>query len=244
MSEDQSPVWVADHELPGFQALTMRFPDDYDGPVVATLVRHRAGTLTNRAFLFIHGWNDYFFQEHLAQECNEHGFNFYALDLRKYGRSLHGAAHPNFCKDMREYFSDISAAITVVTQEEGNEYVVLGGHSTGGLLASLYANSGSLRARVKALWLNSPFFRFNITRPQDAALLPVVKTAGRFAPFATLSSLPSPYGESLHRDHRGEWQFNTDLKPVGAFPAYFGWVRAVLLAQARVQQGLNIECPV
>ena len=31
--------WVEDRLLPGFEARTLEFPDDYDGRVVATLVR-------------------------------------------------------------------------------------------------------------------------------------------------------------------------------------------------------------
>src|ERR1044072_928893 len=112
MPDSQPPPWADDQELPGFQSLTLRFPDDYDGPVAATLVRCRTASPSRKAFLFVHGWNDYFFQAHLAEPCNAHGFNFYALDLRKYGRSLQHAGarslHPNFCKDIREYFSDIS----------------------------------------------------------------------------------------------------------------------------------------
>ncbi len=244
MSEDRSPAWEADEELQGFQSLKLYFAADYDGPVVSTLVRRRAGSPSRKAFLFVHGWNDYFFQEHLAEACNAHGFNFYAIDMRKYGRSLGGAPHPNFCKDMREYLSDISAAIAVVTGEEDNDYLVLGGHSTGGLICSLYANQGALRTRVDALWLNSPFFAFNSGGGENAALLPVIVLAGRFAPFATIGGLSTAYGESLHRDYHGEWLFNKDLKPIKPFPTYFGWVRAVFLAQQRVRRGLDIECPV
>ena len=94
--------------------LSARGKDDYDGPVVATLVRRRAEGPARKAFLYIHGFVDYFFQEHLAAQCIAHGFNFYALDLRKYGRSLGTAPHPNFCKNIGEYFSDISAAITTL----------------------------------------------------------------------------------------------------------------------------------
>ena len=32
-------VWQPDRFLPGFEALELEFPDDYDGRVLATLVR-------------------------------------------------------------------------------------------------------------------------------------------------------------------------------------------------------------
>jgi alpha-beta hydrolase superfamily lysophospholipase len=34
------------------------------------------------------------------------------------------------------------------------------------------------------------------------------------------------------------------LKPLHGFPAYFGWIGAVLAAQHKVHAGLDIKCPV
>ena len=146
MSQQQSTQWSADLALPGFEAVTLHFPDDYDGAVTATLVRRRLTTPTRQAILYVHGYMDYFFQAHLAEQCTQHGYNFYALDLRKYGRALDHAAHPHFCKDIREYFPEISAALLIMTEEDANTWVVLNGHSTGGLLAALYAHAGAQKA--------------------------------------------------------------------------------------------------
>ena len=114
MPDGQPVPWSPDSLLPGFEAVTLRFPDDYDGPVRATLVRRRAAAPTRRAVLYIHGFIDYFHQAHLAGEYNARGYHFYALDLRKYGRSLRGDPHPNFVKDVREYYPEISAAIAPI----------------------------------------------------------------------------------------------------------------------------------
>ena len=64
---------------------------------MATLVRRRADAPTRRAVLYLHGFVDYFFQTHLAEFFTDRGFDFYALDLRKYGRSLLPHQTPNFC---------------------------------------------------------------------------------------------------------------------------------------------------
>ncbi|EMH0102058.1 alpha/beta hydrolase, partial [Acinetobacter baumannii] len=71
----------------GYEQLTLNFPDDYEGKVVATLVRKKATQPTQKAVLYIHGFLDYFFQTEMAEQFNAHGYDFYALDLRKYGRS-------------------------------------------------------------------------------------------------------------------------------------------------------------
>jgi alpha-beta hydrolase superfamily lysophospholipase len=237
-------AWTADTLLPGYEATTIHFPDDYDGPVTATLVRHKASAPGAGAFLYVHGFIDYFFQEHFADQCNAHGYDFYALDLRKYGRSLGASKHPNFCKDVREYYPDITAAIKIIRQEEGNPFLVLSGHSTGGLICALYAAEWAARDKIGALFLNSPFFDFNVP-PAVKAVSGLIAQAGRVAPFATLKgNLSQLYPMSIHKDHHGEWIFDLRLKPLEGFPTYLGWIRAIRRAQARVRRSLAIACPV
>ncbi|MEO8285646.1 MAG: alpha/beta hydrolase [Chloroflexota bacterium] len=238
-----STRWNEDVALKGFEAATLRFADDYDGPVVATLVRRLSPTATHKAFLYIHGFVDYFFQEHLAEQCNGHGYNFYALELRKYGRSLGKAVHPNFAKDMSEYYEEITAALKIITEEDGNSAVVLNGHSTGGLLAALYANDGPLKARISAIILNSPFFDFNVAG-RDRALLSVAAPLGKLFPHASLPmTVPSVYAQSLLKSRSGEWEYDTRLKPENGFPVYLGWLNAIRQAHRRVAAGLNIKAP-
>src|SRR5687768_3536362 len=83
------PHWVRDPELgDGFVQTTMRFLPDYDGEVIATLVRNEPlVSQAKGAVLYLHGFIDYFFQRHVAEAFNGAGYDFYALDLRKYGRS-------------------------------------------------------------------------------------------------------------------------------------------------------------
>ncbi|MBV8033236.1 MAG: alpha/beta hydrolase, partial [Betaproteobacteria bacterium] len=188
--------WRPDRLLAGFEALELRFPDDYDGEVVATLVRLPGGEAPLGPVLYIHGYNDYFFQAHMARRFAAEGYAFHALDLRKHGRSLRPGQHPNFCKDIAEYFADLSRAI-----EEIGAPVLLAGHSTGGLVCSLYAarceEEGTRASRVRALWLNSPFFDWRVPdwkRPQ----IHMAAALGRFSPFArTPEALPRGYTESL-----------------------------------------------
>src|SRR3954447_11520610 len=95
--------WQPDRLLPGFEALELEFPGDYDGEGVATLVRFPAGNAPRGPVLYVHGFSDYFFQRHMAERFTHECYAFYALDLRKHGRSLRGHQHPNFCKSVTEY---------------------------------------------------------------------------------------------------------------------------------------------
>ena len=55
---------------------------------MATLVQPACRAAHHRAVLHVHGFADYFFQTVAADCWVERGYDFYALDLRKYGRSL------------------------------------------------------------------------------------------------------------------------------------------------------------
>lgn len=244
MHQHDQLTWCPDTVLTGFEAATLHFPDDYEGPVYATLVRRQATEPTQRAVLYIHGYTDYFFQVHLADQFNAHGYNFYALDLRKYGRSLRDGQHPNYCRDLHEYFAELSAALRIITERDANKGVVLCGHSTGGLTSALYADAGAERHRINALVLNSPFFAFNLNRRHLTAVKALAGVADAL-PFAQLPSRrPVPYIQSIHANHRGEWSFDLRWRPLHGFPIYAGWLRAILHAHRRLRQGLAIHCPV
>jgi len=231
--------WQADRLLPGFESREFGFPEDYDGRVVSTLVRLPAGDAPRGAVLYVHGFIDYFFQRHMAERFAAEGYAFHALDLRKHGRSLLAHQHPCFCKDVAEYHADISRALEAIDAP-----VLLAGHSTGGLVCALYAAQGERREQLRALWLNSPFFDWRVDAFKRAQL-GVAALAGRAFPFLSDPKAVRPeYVRSIHREFGGEWDFDLKLKPLYGFPAYFGWIGAILAAQAKVHAGLAIRCPV
>jgi alpha-beta hydrolase superfamily lysophospholipase len=204
--------------------------------VLATLVRLPAGSAPRGAVLWVHGFIDYFFQRHVAERFALEGYAFYALDLRKHGRSLRPHQHPNFCKTVAEYYPDITRALDVI-----GEPVLLAGHSTGGLVSALYAHEGPHREQVQALWLNSPFFDWNLpdwrrTQVHMAAAL------GRFFPFLNDPKALLPHYTQALLDQG--WEFDTALKPVPGYPVYYGWLGAIADAHARVHRGLDVRCPV
>ena len=228
-------AWQPDALLPGFEALELEFAPDYDGPVCATLVRLPGGEARRGAVLYVHGFIDYFFQRHMAERFALEGYAFYALDLRKHGRSLRPHQRPNFCKDLSEYYPELTRAI-----EEIGAPVLLAGHSTGALVCSLYAHEGERRGEVRALWLNSPFFDWKLPDMRRVQL-DFAAALGRAFPFLKdPRRLPPGYTQGLLAD----WEFDTRLKPVEGFPMHFGWISAINQAHARVQRGLAIGCPV
>jgi len=229
---------------PDFEQRVLPQPADYEGAVQSTLVRQRAVGPAPKAVLYIHGFNDYFFQREMALRYQQHGYQFYALDLRKYGRSWLPHQRPNNVRDLREYYADIDAALAVM-QAEGHPTVLLSAHSTGGLIAALYAQEGVNRAAVSALFLNSPFLALAQGWAGQHLGLPLAAAVGRFAPGLKIpGTLPSHYGASLHRQHRGEWDYYLPWKPLAVFPITTGWLRAIHAGHRRVRRGLAIAVPV
>lgn len=218
---------------------------DDEGEVVATLVTRRASAPTKQAVLYLHGYVDYFFQTHLAEFYTERGYDFYALDLRKYGRSLLEHQTPNFARSMGEYFPEIDEAIRIIRAEDRHDSVLVNGHSTGGLIAALWAHRVRGRGLVQGLFLNSPFFEFNEPWAVRKGLLPVVALVGRLFPYVGLpQDLGRAYGKSLHRHYYGEWDYNLAWKPLRGYTIHAGWIRGIRQAHRQVQQGLAIDVPV
>lgn len=226
-----------------FISQTIHLVPDYEGEVTATLIASKFNIGNRRSILYLHGYIDYFYQVHMCEKFIENNFDFYALDLRKYGRSLMPHQHPNYCKNVEEYFEEISYAIERIN-ETSNGQVYLLGHSTGGLIASNYMNSGEARSLVKALVLNSPFFDFNKSGIEKALLPLVAKVYSFVSPYAKVErALSSVWPKAIHKDYQGEWDFDLKWKPIEGFPTYFKWVAAISKAQ-KLLHSSNISVPI
>ncbi|MFF5290899.1 alpha/beta hydrolase [Paractinoplanes globisporus] len=230
---------------PPYERHTIDLGSDDEGPVVATLVRRRADRPSRRAVLYVHGFVDYFFQTHLADFFVEHGWDFYALDLRKYGRSLLPHQTPNFARSLTDYYPELDEAARIIREVDGHTQMLVSGHSTGGLITSLWSHSRQGSGLVDGLFLNSPFFDFNVPwlvkRPLMTAIVGISgRTPYRKIPTASLGL----YGESLHTDHRGEWTYDLAWKPIAGFPVTAGWLNAIRRGQRRLRAGLSIDAPI
>jgi len=236
--------WEVDTVLgPGFEKHTVVQPDDYSGAVRATVVRHRSDCGDSTAILYIHGYNDYFFQQEEAERMADSCYHFYAVDLRKYGRSLLPEQEPYELHDISEYYADIDSAITAM-RSDGIRRTILMGHSTGGLVASSYMGAYP-DSMICALVLNSPFLEWNMNAFMRKAAIPAVGFLGKIFPGMKISqgSSDSPYGESLLRGRHGEWNFNTDWKTIRPRKVEASWLGAITRAQKNVRKG-RISVPV
>ena len=239
--------WEPDAALGGdFQARTIALRPDAHGDVVATLVRLPARANPGRgSLLLVHGWADYFLQGELAGQLAELGFDVYGLDLRRYGRSIRPGQELNYSTDMHDYFEELDAAVQLIRAEPGYSRLVVFGHSTGGLITSLWAHARRADGIVDGLVLNSPWLE--LAEPWHLRVLasPFIQLLGRVSPMYALRPTSSTaYGESLHKDYHGEWDYRLDWKPLPAVPVRAGWLAAVRRAHGELHRGLAVAGPV
>ena len=93
--------------------------------------------------------------------------------------------------------------------------------------------------------LNSPWLDMRGSILLRTAGTAVVRQLGGRQPMREIPrEITTIYGESLHRDYSGEWEFDLAWKSLQSWPAYAGWLRAIRDAHAEVHRGLDIACPV
>ncbi len=228
------------------QGFEMRYVDqgvDYSGHVRSTIVRLKSPCAAGVGVLYVHGFNDYFFQADMAREFTDRCYDFYAVDLRKYGRSIMDGQQKFQVRDLREYFADIDSAV-VQMQADGIRRIVLMGHSTGGLITSLYM-SGNPAQAICAMILNSPFLDWNQSKLQERILIPAVRSISGIA-----GSMKIPqgggdgYARSLLRRFGGEWDYNTDWKLIHSPAVEAAWIAAIDDAHDVVQNDPRIAVPI
>jgi len=228
-----------------FEKTTIECEDDYEGRVVATLLSKQMPDSLDqkKAVLYIHGYGDYFFQYHLADFYLGEGYNFYALDLRKHGRSWLPHQRPCFMKSIDEFYEEINKALQKI-KDAGNDFILLNGHSAGGLVSALYADEGGKKDLIDALLLNSPFLNWPFDPAMETGIY-AMAAFGRLRPYGQAPTGSDPmYGHTIHADHYGEWDYTTAWKPFSGFPKYLGWANAICEGQDKVAKGLTIDVPV
>lgn len=237
--------WHPDILGNGYEMRTVDQGTDYSGPVVSTIIRKLAGDTiaTGRpAILYIHGFNDYFFNPELGEQAVAHGYDFYAVDLRKYGRSIRPGQRIFECRSLTEYFPDIDSALVEINRHQPDATMLMG-HSTGGLITAFYM-AQTHNPQVNALVLNSPFLDWNLGWMEH--LVPAISFWGKLFPNTRIKQGESTaYSESLLKTDHGEWEYRTDWKLRHSPDVTAGWVRAIHTAQQSLRNGkAHIDIPI
>ncbi|MDO5671286.1 MAG: alpha/beta fold hydrolase [Actinomycetaceae bacterium] len=218
------------------------------------------------AVLYVHGWNDYFYQTHLARVMSALGAAFYAVDLRRYGRSSRGANNEpyGFVRNLNDYGLEFSSALDIINAEHPGLPVIMMGHSTGGLSTALWAAKNPERLACLLLispWLRSQPGHYFFKKPRFTRA--VLRAGTRVAPTKSLpmASL-NLYSRSIsgwHEDADGPlpaylrpftgdpavrgWWANPAWKILPTAPYRFGWLHAIVSGHLEIMDGLQAAVP-
>ena len=258
--------WRTDVLGKGFDFLHLDLGEDAEGALEATLVRslpqprnfwerglQGPRPLSDVDVLYVHGWSDYFFQRGLAEFWTARGARFYALDLRKCGRSLREGQTPGYVEDLSDYDLEITLALEEMghglatdASNASDRRLVLFGHSTGGLTLSLWADRH--RGIADALILNSPWLELQLSGAVRKAMAPVMSFRAALNPRElALPQLDLGFYKRAQRmvaDPREQADVNPLWRPEVSLPVLVGWFRAILDGHSRVAAGLQIGAPV
>lgn len=235
--------WQPDILGDDYQMRYIHHANDYSGPVRSSIIKKTSLISNGIGVLYIHGYNDYFFQKELGDQFTKHGINFYATDLRKYGRSIVNRSTMFEVRDLSEYYADIDSALYIM-KADGISNIFIMGHSTGGLIATLYVKNHPDKT-LKGLILNSPFYEWNMSKFMKYVLIPIVGAIGNVFPNISIpQGENTAYGESLLKDFHGEWEYNRNWKLMQSPPVRSGWLQAINKAHDDILIGERIKIPI
>ena len=158
--------------------------------------------------MYVHGWNDYFYRRHESEFWESLGIPFYAVDLRKFGRSLRDGQTPGYIEDLHDYAAEFNALRDLVVAEQGEQVrILLVAHSQGGLSSVLWLNSQRTH-HVEAVALDSPWLELQGNRMFRILSTPVVQ-AFQLGGGKTVMPMRDPgfYYRCIDCETGGDWDY-------------------------------------
>lgn len=231
--------------LEGYEARYVDHGIVFDGPCRSTIIRKLCPGKSKKAFLYVHGFNDYFFQKEMGERFVDSGYNFYAVDLRRYGRSWQPWQYPFNVRKQAEYFEDIDSALSQI-RKDGNVDITLGGHSTGGLTVSYMAAMKGARIGVNRVVTDSPFLEWNFSAFMRNVGAPLIEFLSKISPNSKIKQGHCDgYAYSLLKEYYGEWEYDTAWKMIYSPPVTYSWVGSINHAQSELMKKAgNITVPI
>jgi len=114
--DNSLPQKAVDPELGAPYAVYPIEVNPYDKVFHSTLVEYPFGSSPRTVspvssprgiVLYVHGYNDYFFQEELAEKSDSAGFAFFAIDLHYNGRSYREGDPRSDMRSVKEYYAEL-----------------------------------------------------------------------------------------------------------------------------------------
>lgn len=233
----------------GYVAQRLELGEDEEGPLIATLLHREPADGTPGSagaddekppILLMHGWSDYIFHRDLMEHLGQRGHDVWGLDLRKYGRSLLPGQTATAVDHLNRYDQEIGASLRIIGRERPP---ILLAHSTGGLIAALWAQRHP--GTVRGLALNSPWLEMHLGPvSRSLAEAPVRLLADRLRERPILPVGSDHFARSTHRDYGGSYDYDLSLKPPGGHRLPASTLAAIIEGQSRLAAAGPLSIPV
>lgn len=221
-----------------------KFITNKDG--TKSLLTFKENKENTKAFIWIHGMNDYFHHYHIADELLKNGFNVYAITLRNYPKGDTDRRYLFYTDDMGDYIEDIDLQLGWILANKSPKKVVLYGHSTGGLVSTAYMHEGKHKDKINGVVLNSPFFDFHDSSMNEFILKNLIPIIALVSPrFVVKSGENELTGPDYFKDVLSRYHFNQNKKLTYPYHVFAGWINTVAKYHTKVQmQKIQIRMPI
>lgn len=201
--------------------------------------------------VYVHGWNDYFYQPHLARMFSQLGAAFYALDLSRYGRNMPqwaGKPWNGYVEDFTDYDPELDWAVANAREEHPGLPLLVMGHSMGGLVVSGWA--ARHHDDFDGIIFNSPWLVHDVSGvPAGIQIRRLLADYGQEKHFALPQGPDTVYSDSLvgyraigsplprrlvpfqNDPSVAGWIINPNWRILAGAPTFVGWISAVFQAQ-------------
>ena len=200
----------------------------------------------SKAFIWIHGFNDYYFHFNIDNKLVNDSFDIFAITLRGYGQTVQLINKDKLFNidTLDKYIIDIDSNLHYIIEILKKDYneIVLYSHSLGGLVSSVYLNKGKYRNKITKLVLNSPFYDFRkFTLFDNLAFNYIIPFIGIFRKLKLINNLClkihngiDPYRSFIFDKYYYDKELKVNYKKI-----YLDWVLAVLEYQKIIK---NNKC--
>lgn len=196
----------------------------------------------DNALIWIHGYNDYYYNLYIGEKFIKNGFDIYAIKLRRYQQNNHDKIF--YCDNLNEYIQDIDNLFPRILEKKYKK-IILYGHSMGGLVSSIYCKDGRYKDKITHLILNSPFFDFKLNFIEKFLIYYIIYYLGYFFPNLIIRSIDSNKVNYLTQNIKKRFYINNNYKLNVLSPVYASWIKTVIDYQNRIKyNNLNLKIPI
>lgn len=198
--------------------------------------------LNSNALIWIHGFNDYYYNLYIGEKFLKEGYDIYAIQLRRYSSS--NIENKFYCDNLNEYIQDINNIFPKILKKDYKK-IILYGHSMGGLISSIYCKKGLYKDKITHLILNSPFFDFKLSLFEKIFINYIVYYLSYIFPKFLIRSIDINKKNYLTLNIKNRFYVDDKYKLNILPPVHASWIKTIIDYHNIIKyQNLNIKIPI